>query len=505
MKKANLSKKRIETSKRVKENATIKIIEMIVFAILLILLMYISVGHIIKLPSLPYLDIHADTKIYVEVVLVLSTLFLIYGRDILKNGYKNLIHRTPNIDTLVGISVISTFLYSYYNAVKAYNGGIGLLMNLHFESVAILIYFVKLGRFIEERSLNKTKKDIQKLIMSTSKTKSKQSEIKVDGEVLEKESIAKEIKRFVVNEKKNKTVLTKMVDKLSRYFVPIVIILSIITFLVYFLIGEDMGDTLRAFIRVLVIACPCILGLVTPLSIVRSKRICKSKGILIKKDETLENIQKVGTIVFCNTEILKYGKQKTKEVIKELTKNGIETVMLIEDNKEIEEKTAKEIGITKTIISALPLERAKTIKRLVEKNKKRNTNKLVMVCGNRIDDCPALISSDIGVSMNLETNTEIDSSDVILTQNNLNSILDLIGIGQKTFKNIKQNLFLTFFYNYLMMPIAVGALRPFEIAINPTITNIVMVVSMITVVLNTLRLKDKTNKKGGLNGKVRKH
>ena len=111
------------------------------------------------------------------------------------------------------------------------------------------------------------------------------------------------------------------------------------------------------------------------------------------------------------------------------------------------------------------------------------------MCGDGINDSPALASSDIGVSIHSGTDIAMDSSSVILTRNDLDSILKLIDISKKTIKNIKQNLFWAFFYNSLMIPIAIGVMKPFGIAINPMIASLAMMLSSITVILNALRLK----------------
>ena len=176
-------------------------------------------------------------------------------------------------------------------------------------------------------------------------------------------------------------------------------------------------------------------------------------------------------------------RNNTKEVINILNKNKIETIMLTGDNKETAEKIAKEIGITKVISNVIPSEKAKTIKEL------RQEDRYVMMCGDGINDSPALASSDIGVSVNSGTDIAMDSSDVILTRNDLGSILNLIKISKKTIKNIKQNLFWAFFYNILMIPIAIGLLKPIGISINPMIASLAMVFSSITVILNALRLR----------------
>ena len=121
--------------------------------------------------------------------------------------------------------------------------------------------------------------------------------------------------------------------------------------------------------------------------------------------------------------------------------------------------------------------------------KLKEESKFVMMCGDGINDSPALASSDIGVSVNSGTDIAMDSSDVILTKNDLSSIIDLIHISKRTVRNIKQNLFWAFFYNCLMIPIAMGILKPVGISINPMWASLAMVLSSITVILNALRLR----------------
>ena len=154
-----------------------------------------------------------------------------------------------------------------------------------------------------------------------------------------------------------------------------------------------------------------------------------------------------------------------------------------EYNKETANKIANELGITKVIANVLPKEKSNTIKEL------RQKNKFVMMCGDGINDSPALANSDIGISVNTGTDIAMDSSDVILTKNNLESIVNLINISKKTIRNIKQNLFWAFFYNCLMIPVAMGLFKTFGISINPMLASLAMVLSSITVIINTLRLK----------------
>ena len=647
-------------------------IKFIAFTILAIVLMFISMGHMINLHTIPFLDPHTNTTNYMMTLLVLTIAFIIYGFDIIKNGYKNLIHKTPNMDTLVGIGVITSFLYSLYNMYLVFSGNHHQVMNLYFESSAIVIYFIKLGRYIDGISKDKTKEAIQKLVKITPnnaviKIDGKLREvtldeihkgdivvsragekIAVDGTIIEgkahldesfitgeskpiskeigsnviagslnydgyieykaerigKESTVSEIVRLVVEASNTKAPIAKIADKVSGYFVPLVIAIAILTFIVYLIIGQGLESAITTFVTILVVACPCSLGLATPLAIIVSEGLCATNGILIKKSEILENAQKTNTVIFDKTGTLTYGKLKiseiknysniennellqivgsiesksthpigkafvdylednkipilevkefenvtgygiigrvnnkkviignskilesykienkyeqdernlasrgnsivyvvqdekvvaligvndivrkeAKDVIKKLSDMKIETIMLTGDNKETANKIANELGIIKVIANVLPKEKSNTIKEL------RQKNKFVMMCGDGINDSPAIANSDIGVSVNSGTDIAMDSSDIILTKNNLESIVNLINISKKTIRNIKQNLFWAFFYNCLMIPVAMGLFKTFGISINPMLASLAMVLSSITVILNTLKLK----------------
>lgn len=154
----------------IENNSKKERIKFIIFTVLAIILMYISMGHMVNLPTVNFLDPHKNPINYAVVLLILTIAFLVYGYDILKNGYKNLVHRTPNMDTLVGIGVISSFLYSLYSMYMIIQGNHTYTMNLYFESSSIVIYFIKLGRYIDRISKDKTKEAIQKLVKITPET-----------------------------------------------------------------------------------------------------------------------------------------------------------------------------------------------------------------------------------------------------------------------------------------------------------------------------------------------
>ena len=653
------------------KNKTEKI-KFIVFTILAIILMYISMGYMINLPTINLLDPHNNPINYAITLFIITITFLVYGYDILKNGFKNLIHLIPNMDTLVTIGVLSSLGYSVYGTYEIFNGNHHFVMNLYFESAAIIIYFIKLGRYIDGISKDKTREAIKKLVeitpsMATVEIEGEQKQvtldeikkgnilvskpgekIAVDGEIIEgkahldesfitgeskpvnreigekviagslnydgfikykaekigKESTISEIVRLVIEASNTKAPIAKIADKISGYFVPVVILIAIITFIIYLILGYDISVAISTFVTVLVVACPCSLGLATPLAIVVSEGVCVNNGILVKKSEVLENASKTNTIVFDKTGTLTYGKLKiseiynyseldndkliqivgsieeksthpigkaftdymetkkqekievktfenvagygiigtiendeiilgnrkivekyniqnehiedenrltsegnsiiyviknkkiialigvndivrenAKEVIEKINNKNIQTIMLTGDNNQTAEKIASELGITKVISNVLPVQKAKIIENLQQEKK------MVMMCGDGINDSLAITKANIGVSIKSGTDIAMDSADVILTKNDLNSILKLIEISKRTVRNIKQNLFWAFFYNILMIPIAIGILKPIGISINPMWASLAMVISSLTVTLNALRLK----------------
>ncbi len=180
-------------------------------------------------------------------------------------------------------------------------------------------------------------------------------------------------------------------------------------------------------------------------------------------------------------------KENVINVIQKLKNKNINIVMLTGDNEKTAEIIAKEIGIDKVISNVTPKEKSEQIKKLKE-------NGLVMMCGDGINDSVSLVTADIGVSVSNGTDIAMDSSQVVLMNDNLEKIDDLIEISRKTIRNIKQNLFWAFFYNICMIPIACGVLQPFGITMNPMIAAFAMTISSLTVVLNALRLKFKEKK-----------
>lgn len=658
-----------EKEEKKKTNEKYKLLAITVISILVL---YISMSHMVGLPVIPFLNMMVYPVNYAISLFILTTIVLILGKDILRNGYKNLIHKTPNMDTLVMIGVLASYIYSIYGTIQILKGHTMHVEELYYESAAIVIFFIEIGRYIENKNKDKTKEALQQLMTITPNNAAILKEgkeitvtldeiqkgdivickpgekIAVDGEVVEgtthinesfitgesvpvkrgkgskviagsinyegtikykaekigKESTVSEIVRLVTQATSTKAPIAKIADTISGYFVPVVLVIAFLAFCIWMLISKNFGTAINIFVSILVVACPCSLGLATPLAIVIASGNASKKGILVKTSETLENAHKVKTICFDKTgtltkgelsisklynysnmdekEILKivasienksehpiaraivekaqdeninleeikefraipgFGveaiiesgekylignkklmlennikienekdeqklvndgnsilfvssnnkivaligvkdilKENIKEVIKKLKQRKINLVMLTGDNEKTAEIIAKEIGIEKVISNVTPKEKAEQIKKLKEDG-------IVMMCGDGINDSVSLVTVDIGVSVSSGTDIAMDSSQVVLMNDNLEKIDDLIDISKKTIRNIKQNLFWAFFYNICMIPIACGVLIPFDISINPMIAALAMTISSLTVVINALRLK----------------
>ena len=371
--------------------------KLIAITIISIIILYVSMAHMVYLPQVPLLNMMEHQLNYAVCLALLTIIVLVLGRNILKNGIKNLIHKTPNMDTLVTIGVFASFLYSVYGTFKIIKGSTEYAENLYYESAAIVIFFIEIGKFIENKNKNKTKEALQKLMTITPKNASiirnneectvtldeiqkgdiviaKPGEkIAVDGTVIEgtthidesfitgesipvkrekgskviagsindegtikyvaekigKESTVSEIVRQVHEATNTKAPIAKIADTISSYFVPTIIIIAIIAFTIWMVITKDFAFSINIFVSILVIACPCSLGLATPLAIVIASGKCSQKGILVKSSEALENSHKIKTIVFDKTgtltkgtlsisKIYNYSNESEEEIIKQV-------------------------------------------------------------------------------------------------------------------------------------------------------------------------------------------
>ena len=158
---------------------------LIILAFVILLLMYVSMSHMIGLPVIPYLHMLNNPINYGVALFGLTIPFIIFGFDILKSGLLKLFHKSPNMDTLVTIGVLASFIYSFVNLILIINGDKMLVENLYFESSAMIIYFIKLGRFIDKHSKEKTKEAIKELVqlLKLIKEKKKFQSMKLKKEI----------------------------------------------------------------------------------------------------------------------------------------------------------------------------------------------------------------------------------------------------------------------------------------------------------------------------------
>lgn len=362
-----------EKEEKKKSNEKYKLLGITIISLLIL---YVSMAHMVSLPEIPYVSMMNNSLNYALVLLFLTTIVLFIGRDIIKNGYKNLIHRTPNMDTLVAIGVLSSYIYSLFGTFMILKKDLVYVHNLYYESAAIVIFFIKIGKYIENRNKDKTKEALQELMTITpnqaviirngeeitvtideikkgdivlakpgekiavdgivvegtthineafitgesvpiKKEKGQkviagsinyEGTIKYEAEKIGKESTVSEIVRLVVEATNTKAPIAKIADKISGYFVPTIIVLSIISFIVWLIITKNIAFAINIFVTILVVACPCSLGLATPLAIVIASGNASKKGILVKTSEALENAHKVKTICFDKTGTLTKGK-----------------------------------------------------------------------------------------------------------------------------------------------------------------------------------------------------
>ena len=364
-------------------NDSDKKVYFIVNGIFMLLVLYISMSHMIHLPVIPFLHMINYPINYSVCLLIFSLYFIYFGRDIIISGFKNIKYKSFNMDTLVTLGVISSFILSTFNMIMVLKGKNEYVESLYFESVCVILYLIKFGRFIDDISKEKTKDAIKGLVSITPKkailfTNNEEREVSIDevkkedilivkpgnrfavdgiivkgfshvdesfisgeskpvkknigdkvvagsvnldGEVLYKaESIGKnstisQIVRLVVEATNTKAPIARIADKVSGIFVPIIIALAVITFIFHLILGYGFNRSVIYFVTVLVCACPCALGLATPLAIVVSEGVCAKNGILVKKSLVLESANKIDVVVFDKTGTLTYGNLRISKII----------------------------------------------------------------------------------------------------------------------------------------------------------------------------------------------
>ena len=549
---------------------------------------------------------------YIHNIYFESTIFVIYfiklGRFIIK---KNRDKTEQDIKDLVRITPNKAHLKTedgYKNVTIDEIKKEDLLICLPGERIAVDGEIVEGSTTIDESLItgeaNPVFKEIESKVIAGSINHD--GKIVYKAERIGKETTISEIVRLVIESTNKKNKITRVVDKICSYFVPTIIIIAIVTFIINLIIFKDIPTALTRFSTVLVIACPCSLGLATPLALVVSISNSAKRGILIKNSEVLEVASQIDTIVFDKTGTLTYGeptiskiiihskyseveilellasierysnhplakginnyvknnkikisdklitedlvgygikakdennvyyacnkkllkkldisnsyeneeltlsqegntviylvrnkkiiaviglkdtiRKESLKLINKLKEKNINLLLLSGDNETTSMKIANELGLTKEqVYSGLsPKEKNVKIKELI------NDNHKVMMIGDGINDAPSLKTATIGVSLNSGTEIASNAASIVITNNNLMKINDIISISKKTKRIIKENLFWAFIYNSLMIPLAAGLIS--KITINPMIACIAMIISSLTVTLNSLRIRQK--------------
>jgi len=604
-----------------------------------------------------------------KILLILTTpVIFISGKRFFKIFFSNLKQFTADMNTLVAVGTGSAFLYSTaITLFPDYFLSSNQNPHVYFDTAAVIITLILMGKWLEAKAKTKTGSTIKKLLnlkpefalikkdgveikVSIDEVKTgdiilikpggkipsdgivvsgnsvvdesmitgesipieKSIGVKVIGGTINKQgffefevtatgdnSLLGQIIRMVEEAQGSKAPIQNLADKVASVFVPIVIIISIITFIIWIISGSSFNTALINFVAVLIIACPCALGLATPTAIIVGTGKAAQLGILIKDGESLEMAYKISTIIFDKTGTLTEGKpvltgirvndiaeekllqyaaslekksghpfgesiveaaQKrnipllesellintigrgivgkvngsevaagnisfmneqsimvdswvneaekdlsesgtiifvaidkkikgllkledvirsdSKDSVKKLKDMGLKVVMLTGDNRRNARYIAENAGIEIFEAEILPDEKAKTVKKF------QKENEVVAMVGDGINDSPALAQSDIGIALGTGTDIAIESSSIIIIRNNLNALVSALKLSKKTINIIKQNLFWAFFYNVLCIPLAAFGL------LNPMFAALAMSLSSVSVVSNSLRIKN---------------
>lgn len=496
--------------------------------------------------------------------LILSSLVILINGNFFVNGVKGVLHKAPNMDTLVSLGSSVSYIYSLIVLILDNSHS-----HFYFDSAGMILTFISIGKLLEAVSKGKTTDAIDSLrSLAVSKAivlidgvehEIDVSELKIgdcfivragssfpaDGEVISGNGEADESsltgESISVSKKPGDEVLTTTIlisgelicratrvgddtflasiiemvskagsskapiagtaDRIAAIFVPVILSLSIITFLVWLLLFPDTDTALtleraiRRGVAVMVISCPCALGLATPVAIMVGTGVGARKNILYKNATALENAARINHIVFDKTGTLTVGditkqdelKPESGQAVKELTDMGYGITMLTGDKKEIAERIAQEANITDVIYEVLPGQKEETVSSLMKEGKN------VMMVGDGINDAVALTRADVGVAIGIGKDVAIDSADIVLLGNSLTDVVKLLKISKATLKTIHENFFWALIYNAVGIPVAAGALTGvLGWEISPMFCALAMSLSSFCVVMNALRLNKRT-------------
>ncbi len=598
-KKVDAQKGNEELERSLKQSETLNLVKRLIFSgIFLLILMYFSMGVHMAGWTVPWTKGPSDGQIIGIMEAILALVVIIINRKFFINGIKGVFHGGPNMDTLVAMGSGVSYIYSLVVFIKYLVSGDYLsqgLPHLYFESAAMILTLITIGKLLESISKGRTTDAIKGLMEMAPKTALVPAEgkvgtelvpveevqvgdtflvepgmsVPVDGIILageakmdesaltgeselvlkkEKDEVStatintdgtivcaatkvgedttlSQIIKLVSEASATKAPIARIADKVSAIFVPVVIAVALVTFIVWMLIGGKSevalasGSSLLAFalsraISVLVISCPCALGLATPVAIMVGSGVGSRKGILFKTAAVLEETGKPGIIVLDKTGTITTGevgsdvpKEDSKEGICQLENLGLQVVMLSGDKIDRARKIAAQVGIKHIVAGVLPGGKGQVVKALQkpyemgaakgegllmtvpEKIARAGYKNQVIMCGDGINDAPALKTAEIGMAVGAGKDIAIDAANVVLMNNSILDVAAAIRLSRRTLLNIKENLFWAFIYNIICIPLAAGVYTgPFGWAMSPMVGAAAMALSSFCVVMNALRL-----------------
>lgn len=513
-----------------------------------------------------------------QTMLIIALVNIAYcGRVFYVNAWRQLMHKTANMDTLVAMSTLISFLFSVFNTFwgDSFWGSRGIENHTYYDASVMIITFVLTGRVLEERAKSSTASAIRALMGMAPKTAHlingdsidevpiaalgsgdiievragekvpvdgsittgetyidesmitgeptparrsegdkvfagtilKQGTIRFRAEATGDKTMLAQIIRMVQEAQGSKAPVQRVADKIARVFVPAVLCLSLITFILWYAVGGDsqLPRAVLSAVSVLVIACPCALGLATPTALMVGIGRAARNNILIKDATALENmrnidaivIDKTGTLTIPNKDVdftkadsLTLDQRETlkpgaREAMQMLHDEGVEVYMMSGDKEEAAKYWADKAGIPHWKSRVMPQDKEDIVRKL------QSEGHHVAMVGDGINDTQALAAADVSIAMGKGTDIAIDVAQVTLMGTDLRRIAYAIKLSRQTVGMIHQNLFWAFIYNVVCIPLAAGLPYLFGAhwQITPMWASALMAFSSISVVMNSLRLK----------------
>ena len=334
-----------------------------------------------------------------------------------------------------------------------------------------------------------------------------QGKLRMRARQIGKDTMLAQIIRMVQEAQGSKAPVQRIVDKAALVFVPVVSIIALVTFLAWWIIGGNayLPQAILSAIAVLVIACPCAMGLATPTALMVGIGKAAEEQILIKDASALENLRKINALVtdktgtltipnknidFTKSDNLALEERETlkpnaREAMETLQKNGVEVYMMSGDKEEAAKYWAEKAGIKHYQSKVLPQDKENLVRRL------QTEGKHVAMVGDGINDTQALALADVSIAIGKGTDVAMDVAQITLMGDDLRTLPEALQLSRRTVRMIWENLFWAFIYNIVCIPLAAGVLYIFGIdwQITPSWASALMAFSSVSVVLNSLRLK----------------